>query len=348
VPWSSKVNVRTYPATTNGAITGPTGGTFSNPMLRQYFNGTVTTATLPGVYKAANSEVPLLLNPSSNSYVLGGWRGCVYARYTDDGTQSNDADTTLGLSATWPGWEPISTTEGEDTGSDCYAAYWNDDESVPVSGPNIQPPNPGWWVPTGSMQHGDDCDGCPTIGILPLQTNATTVKDMIDDLQTFGATDAPQGLFWAWEVLMPGEPFSQAKVNPPFQRSQAIVFMTDGQNVGSNGDTYHGWFGENEDAGTTTAKGNITLPDGTSVKNNLNNRLLDLAQKIKGTTPLDSSAVKIYVIQYQENNPNLTTLLKQVATQPQAPFYYFAPDPASLNNIFDQIAASLSALRIVQ
>jgi hypothetical protein len=137
-------------------------------------------------------------------------------------------------------------------------------------------------------------------------------------------------------------------VNPPFQRAQAIVFMTDGQNVGGNGDAYHGWFGSGENAGTLTSKGNITMPDGTSVKDNLNNRLLQLAMKIKTTTPLDPSSVKIYVIQYQENDPNLSTLLKAVATQPQAPYYYFAPDSASLNSIFDQIAASLSALRIVQ
>jgi hypothetical protein len=84
------------------------------------------------------------------------------------------------------------------------------------------------------------------------------------------------------------------------------------------------------------------------VKNNLNNRLLQLAAKIKGTTPLDASAVKIYVIQYQEDNPDLTTLLQAVATQPQAPYYYFAPDTASLATIFDQIAASLSALRLVK
>ena len=66
------------------------------------------------------------------------------------------------------------------------------------------------------------------------------------------------------------------------------------------------------------------------------------------TTPLDASAVKIYVIQYQEDNPDLTTLLQAVATQPQAPYYYFAPDTASLATIFNQIAASLSALRLVK
>jgi Flp pilus assembly protein TadG len=344
VPWSSKVNVFTYPATSAGTITGPTGPSYTNPMGgRKYTNAGVLTSTRPGVYKAANSEVPLLLNPSSSSQLPGGWRGCVYARYWEDGLESTDADTTLGPTTAWPGWEPIPTNEGE-SGAPCYAAYWNNNQNAPSK----SIPNPGWWVPPSGQRHNDDCADCPTVGILPLQTNATTVKNMINALQAGGATDAPQGLFWAWEVLMPGDPFNEAKVNPPFQRAQAIVFMTDGQNFGSNGDAYHGWFGEGNGAGTTTAKGNITMPDGTSVKNNLNNRLLQLAAKIKGTTPLDASAVKIYVIQYQEADPNLSTLLKAVATEPAAPFYYFAPDTASLDTIFDQIAASLSALRIVK
>jgi Flp pilus assembly protein TadG len=354
VPWNAKVNVLTYPNTVPGAITGPSGSTYTHPMGGRKYPSLVSpfalTSTRPGVYKAANSQVPLLLNPANGTEVPGGWKGCVYARYWEDGLQSTDADTTLGLTAAWPGWEPIPTNEGEDYSSfrNCYASYWNNNNDASVSGPDIAPPNPGWWVPPFGSRHSENCSDCPSVGILPLQTDAQKVKDMIADLSPGGNTDAPQGLFWGWEVLMPGDPFDEAKVNPPFQRAQAIVFMTDGQNFGGNGDAYHGWFGSGESAGTTTAKGNITQPDGTSVKNNLNNRLLQIAQKIKGTNPLDPTSVKIYVIQYQEDNPDLFALLQSVATQPQAPYYYFAPDPASLASIFDQIAASLSALRIVQ
>jgi Flp pilus assembly protein TadG len=355
VPWTSKVNVRTYPANSNGTITGPFGSPFTNPNKGRIYTGTGDiygpVGKLPGTYKAANSEVPLLLNPSNSVYMPGGWNGCVYARYTDDSDQNNDADTTLGTSATWPGWEPIPSAEGESSGNgffDCYASYWNNSQKASVGFFQQKDiPNPGWPIPPVPL-HSDSCDDCPTIGILPLQTSGTSVKNMINALKTFGATDAPQGLFWAWEVLMPGDPFNQAKVNPPFQRAQAIVFMTDGENFGSNGDAYHGWFGEQIAAGTTTAKGDLTLPDATTVKNNLNGHLLQLAQRIKGLTPLDPSAVKIYVIQYNSNTPGLTALLQKVATQPQAPYYYNAPDDASLATAFDQIAASLSALRIVQ
>jgi Flp pilus assembly protein TadG len=350
VPWNAKVNVLTYPNTTPGTASAPTGGTFTHPYGRTVFNGVTKGSSMPGIYTVPNSEVPLLLNTDDPDYTPGGWGGCVYARYSDDGIE-NDMDTSLGTNATWKGWEPIPNNEGEPYSftRDCYAAYWNNNEQASVPGPDLDVPAPaGWWVPPFSLRHTENCSDCPAIGILPLQTNATTVKNMINALQPGGNTDAPQGLFWGWEVLMPGVPFDEAKVNPPFQRAQAIVFMTDGQNVGGNGDAYHGWFGSGENAGTLTSKGNITMPDGTSVKNNLNNRLLQLAMKIKTTTPLDPASVKIYVIQYQENDPNLSTLLKAVATQPQAPYYYFAPDSASLNSIFDQIAASLSALRIVQ
>jgi Flp pilus assembly protein TadG len=359
VPWNAKVNVLDFQATGPGAYTGPTGGSFTNPTQRKYIINSptsVTTATMPGTFKAANSRVPLLLNPNSTTItkngkttnqaqVPGGWSGCVYARYTDDGVMTNDADTALGVSGTWRGWEPIPNNEGN--ADDCYANKWNNNQNWDTSVSGTKP-TAGWPVVATALKHIEDCTQCSRTGILALQPAAQKVKDIITDLKADGNTDAPQGLFWAWEVLMPGVPFNEAVVNPPFQRSQAIVFMTDGQNYGGNGDAYHGWFGPQEAAGTVTSKGNITLPNGTSVKNNLNNRLLQLAAKIKGTDPLDQAAVKIYVIQYQENDPALTTLLQAVATQPQAPFYFFAPKPADLTAIFTQIADSLQALRIVE
>jgi Flp pilus assembly protein TadG len=343
VPWSSKVNVKTYGQESNSyTVSTQSVASYTDPMGR-------TSGTKTVVYKASTSQVPLLYNPSG---IQGGWKGCVFARYRDDGNNGNDADITLGYpvtvgTKTWPAWEPIPTDEGEGQNfSNCDAAYWNAGWSVAQDG--TARPN-GWPNPPDPIHStNEDCASCPSVGILPLQTDATTVKNMINSLQAGGATDAPQGLFWAWEVLMPGDPFNEAVVNPPFQRAQAIVFMTDGQNFGSNGDAYHGWFGYSEDAATVSSKGDYTMPDGTIAKSNLNNRLLALAQKIKGNNPQDASAVKIYVIQYTDPNPTLTTLLQSVATTNAAPYYYYAPDSSALSGIFDQIAASLSALRIVQ
>jgi hypothetical protein len=341
VPWSSKVNVLTYPATTPGAVSS-TNLTFADPM------GRFSPPNLTKIYHTANSEVPLLYNPTT---IASGWTGCVYARYNDKSSNEQD-DITLGTSATWPGWEPIPNDEGEPQSGrnqNCDASYWNNNQNssdgtpIPtLNGVKV------WPVPAAGLRHNEECAACPAVGILPLQNSATTVKNMIDQLQAGGATDSPQGLFWAWEVLMPGDPFNEAIVAPPFQRAQAIVLMTDGQNYGSNGDAYHGWYGETESAATVSSKGNMTMPDGSSASNNLNDRFLALASKIKGANPLDPNAVRIYVIQYEDNNPTLATLLSSAATQPGAPYYFFAPDEASLGSIFAQIGASLSALRLTQ
>jgi len=281
VPWNSKVNVRTYPANSNGPITGPFGNSFTNPTGRRYPDNALN-ATLAGTYKAANSEVPLLLNPGNSTQMPGGWDGCVYARFTDNSNQSDDADATLGVTATWPGWEPIPISEGE-PGFPCYTTYWNNNQDTPWWAGSVKKPVNGWPNPP-TPTYSDTCDTCPSIGILPLQTSATPVNNMIDALDAGGSTDAAQGLYWAGEVLMPGVPFDQAAVNPPFLRAQAIVFMTDGESQGSAGDGYHGWFGSGVSAGVTTAKGDMQLPDLSTVKNNLNGHLEQVAQAIKVPT----------------------------------------------------------------
>ena len=74
--------------------------------------------------------------------------------------------------------------------------------------------------------------------------------------------------------------------------------------------------------------------------NNLDNRLLQLADRIKGPTP--ATGTKIFVVQYEESDPTLKELLKKVATEPNAPYYFYAPDAAQLQDAFKQIAASLS------
>ena len=341
VPWNSKVNVKNQSdinAGTTMVVTTHGSSSFTNP---------VTGASQSAYYTTNVSEVPLLSNPSS---IAGGWNGCVYARYIDD-EESNDADLSLGTTVTvgdksWGVdgvglWDPIPTSQGE--GSNCYESAWNNNQNYTSGRTTVA--KPSWWK-VASPKNNDSCGSCPSIGILPLQTDETKVKTMISSLTSGGQTDAAQGLFWAWEVLMPGEPFDEAVVSPPFQRAQAIIFMTDGQSVGGNGDAYRGVFGGGEQAATNTSHGNMTV-DGVSAKNNLNNRLLELASEIKGSDPTSSSAVKIYVIQYEESGSGLTALLQSVATQPQAPYYYYAPDPSALDEIFEQIAASLSTLRLV-
>ena len=143
---------------------------------------------------------------------------------------------------------------------------------------------------------------------------------------------------------MPGVPFDQAYTTVPFQRDRAIILLTDGEQVGGNGDAYKGRFGSGTIAGKNTdaAHGTITV-GGTGMPNNLDNRLRQLALNVKG------EGIKLYVIGFDlAGNAAALSLLNEIASAPDSTGSYFfnAPSAADLQAAFAQIAAQLSALRL--
>ncbi|HEY4135031.1 MAG TPA: pilus assembly protein [Alphaproteobacteria bacterium] len=293
VPWNSKVNVTRNGVTFNSAltVTDSSVGTFKNPL---------TGALQTSVFYANNSPVPLLSKP------LAGWKGCVYDRYKNDGDPTNDGDiyeaTLLNATGDWVAWEPIGP-EGEPTSSSnshCQAA---EDAHKPKA---------------------TDCSACFSHGITALQNTKASITNAINQLTTpDGNTNAPAGLAWAWRALTPAAPWTEADPNPQFPRQQAIVLLTDGQNVGGYGDGYKAVFGIDDDAQAS-----------------MDARTRLLAQNIK------ASGVTIYVIQFANNNSTMQALLKDVASGRDAPFYNYAPTGAALQQIFKEIANNLSELRL--
>jgi Flp pilus assembly protein TadG len=360
VTWNAKTNVTINggPAYNPALTTTVTVPSFINP---------VTGVAQTVLYKVNNSPVLFLRNPGA------GWKGCVYARYVGDSDNTNDADLQIGAITVggkyWPAYDPIPLLEGESRSGNwgssdsepsgsayrgdarsCYGAYWNDnltDPHTPLHHPVAVPDQPTWWhtaTPTINNPASNDCTDCLIHGITPLNHTKQTITDAINALTTpAGNTDIPQGLYWAWEVLMPGDPFNEAVATVPFPRQRAIVLLTDGEIVGGNGDAYGGRFGSGTNAGTTTDSAHGFMPSppaAANTRNNLNNRLLQLAANVK------AAGIKLYVIQFDNTNPALTTLLSTVATEPNAPYYFNAPTTAELKEAFSQIASNLSKLRL--
>src|SRR6185295_5056921 len=87
VPWNAKTRVTTngvaFSSSSTALPAGWSKGAFTNPV----------TGAAGTLYKANNSEVPLLSKPED---LPGGWSGCVYARYLGDAYNDNDADTVRG------------------------------------------------------------------------------------------------------------------------------------------------------------------------------------------------------------------------------------------------------------
>ena len=261
------------------------------------FINPLTGAAQSQVWYPNNSEIPLLSKP------LSSWKGCVYARYISDGI-NNDADMLEGLLTNvggkdWVAWEPIGTS-GE-------------------------PPNCS------------SCTPCYSKGITPLQSTKQTILNSIAALTNpTGNTNLPQGLDMAWQVLTSTAPYSESDANPAGPRIQAIVIMTDGDNMGGQGDAYKEAFG----AGAT-AQGNLT-----------NNKRLDwratqIAANIKATSNPPANEVRIYAIQLGDPpSAEQEAVMKAIATSPDPPYYFYAPDAPTLQSAFQQIADNLSQLRL--
>jgi Flp pilus assembly protein TadG len=192
-----------------------------------------------------------------------------------------------------------------------------------------------------------DCTACLVKGIIPLTTVKATIVNQLSTItgsDPTGNTNIEQGLYWAWEVLMPGVPFDQAVVTVPFKRTRAIILLTDGEQVGGPGDAYKGRFGFNTNAGLNSDAGHGKVKvGGVLVQNNLDNRARQLAENIR------NEGIKLYVIGFDlAGNTHALTFLQSIASAPDENGNYFfdAPNPSDLDAVFKQIAASLSNLRI--
>ncbi|MBC8268517.1 MAG: VWA domain-containing protein [Rhodospirillaceae bacterium] len=285
VPWNAKVNI-----TIDGSIFN-SGATITQPVAA--FTNPETGINQSEVYFANNSPVPLLAAPPAD------WKGCVYSRFIDDANPDSDADILMPPVSTaisdWPAWQPIGP-EGE-----------------PVSGGTCT-----------SAVGGSECRQCLSHGITPQQNSKAIIQGAINDLQNpTSTTNIPQGLGWAWRVLKPQSPFTEADANPPMNRQQAIVLLTDGENYGGSGDGYKGTFG----------LGGTARPD-------MDARLQLISDNIK------ADGVIVYVIQFANNGSALQTLLQGVASGPGSPYYHYAPDAAALQQVFHEIASHLSELRL--
>ncbi len=291
--------------------------------------------------------------PGTRWDTTGNWRNrsCTLAYYTDFGSGNYTTDTTVLLDnangtikGTSPNTSrPVAVPASNAAVSASYSGTLRffADNTRPYAVPAITN-NPG----------GLDCNPCLSRSIIPLTPDKTQIKAQIHSIgnnDPDGTTNILQGLYWAWEVLMPGEPFDEGLVSTPFTRDRYIILVTDGAQFGGNGDAYKGRFGYGEMAGdnTSSAHGMIDAPDDAGViasrNNNLDNRLRQLARNVK------DEGIKVFVIGFNlAGNQDELDMLEGIASPTENGIHYFfdADSADDLRDALEEISSRLTDVRL--
>lgn len=180
---------------------------------------------------------------------------------------------------------------------------------------------------------------CPTISILPLSDNPTTVIGRINAMVADGGTNIHEGTAWGMRTLSPTEPFTQAS---PYDEatSKVLIVMTDGENTAypatnMNGATYHGAYGfpVNNRLGANgwnTAQLNAEM----------DKRTLETCRTAKNL------GMMVYTIGLSVTHQATRTMLTSCASG--SDYVFFPTQPTELNDVFQSIAQQLAALRLSQ
>ncbi len=291
--------------------------------------------------------------PGTRWATTGSWRNrsCTLAYYTDFGSGNYTTDTTVLLDnadgtikgAAAETSRPVAVPAATAPVGASYSGTLRffDDNRRPYAVPVITN-NPG----------GLDCNACLSRSIIPLTPDKTQIKAQIHSIgnnDPDGTTNILQGLYWAWEVLMPGEPFNQGLVSTPFTRDRYIILVTDGAQFGGNGDAYKGRFGYGEIAGdnNNAAHGMIDAPNDAGViasrNNNLDNRLRRLARNVK------DEGIKLFVIGFNlAGNQDELDMLEGIASPTENGIHYFydADSADDLRDALEDISSRLTDVRL--
>lgn len=218
---------------------------------------------------------------------------------------------------------------------------------------------------------------CISQRVLFLSSDQAALNTAIKGMSAGGSTIIPLGLLWAWRMLSPDwagtTGWGSATLPYPVDKvglKRVLIVLTDGQNQVSGTGTFPNAIYFNGLSGV----GNATLPVPTIKRINgttLADGRIDSAELHKNS-PTDSSAggagyvddlntyqlalcnrikaegIVIYAITFGSDSASSAAQQSMLACATDANHYFHAPDNATLQKTFGQIAGGLSELRLVQ
>lgn len=147
--------------------------------------------------------------------------------------------------------------------------------------------------------------------ITPMTSDLALIKTEADKMTASGTTNVPIGIAWGWHALSNSQPLNQGSPEGTKDLLRVLIVLTDGDNTANR------WGGNGGNA--------------------IDKRMTSVCDNVK------ASGIVIYTIRVIDGNAGL---LKKCATT--STHYFNVTAASQLTPVFEQIASSLSKMRIAQ
>ncbi len=316
---------------------------------------TTPTTSAPGSLVVPYFAPSEALTPESNNTI--NYFDLFYNQYMDD-YGSDDS------SATWQIQQGDGKKYAKPKNVQGFSSQQNTRTSPSYSGPYPFGPN------AGCQGYSAADNSLVTLKSLSrLDRSTATSTNTISGMVPMGDTYLPIGLFWGWETISPNSVFGdqQADYNDP-SITKVVILLTDGCNHNANpsstgsanacgaygavtssydfpNESYYaatGYIWQNR-LGPIIANSNASDPQ---LKLETDRQTIADAETLSICSNMKAKGILIYAIGIDvagANNP----VLSKCATAPGPPYYYSKPDPSDLSTTFQQIAQSLTRVRIL-
>jgi Flp pilus assembly protein TadG len=331
VPYSMAVNAGSYAADLRGPIAAGktiTGASRTNPVVitapnHGFANGDVVYLTAIAGMTALNNRPFTVANRTTNSFALSGVDGTGYAAYSSGGTAW----------CTVPGCQYYyfrSATGTTNTFPISSCVTERSVEAFSDAAPSVSP--------LGRNYPSVSSNPCLSSTFVPLSTDRTALKSLIDGFSATGSTAGHIGVGWAWYLLAP----NFASLWPEGSRPAAYddrtvlkfaVIMTDGA---FNSPYCNGVISRDAASGSDDARthNSCNAPNGSSI-----------AQAKALCAAMKAKAIVIYTVGFDVGS-DATAVDVLTTCASDAAHAYFPTSGSDLKNVFRDIAQQITNLRV--
>jgi Flp pilus assembly protein TadG len=284
------------------------------------------------------------------------WNGCVEQRQVANGIDY-DVDDTPPSIATPATLFPLYFAPDEPTNANnassktgwgsgfvnSYLADWKSSESVSNSTKNntslIDRQRRHQKYMSVSISGDGPAYNCGIAPLTPLTNVKQTVLDAIDDMIADGNTNIASGVGWGLRVLSSTEPFTEGVDYDDENWRKIMIVMTDGENVWGDRNnmnkSMYGGYGY-----ISQSAPRLNIANVTNSRSVYDTRTAKACDVVKSATGDPDNPIVVYTITFGSLDDTAKTLMENCATDSEK--YYHAPDGATIQTVFQNIAEEIN------